>query len=117
MNINDLTIGEAKELAAMFGGPTSQKPERHENAVFAVGNKVFIRTVTHIITGEVTDVSAQEVTLKSAAWIADTGRFMGAIQSGDFSEVEPYPTENSVVVGRGALIDATVISKLPKVQK
>lgn len=42
MNINDLTIGEAKELASMFGGNTAQKP--YGLNIGLVGEKVIVRT-------------------------------------------------------------------------
>lgn len=72
-----------------------------------VGNAVFIRTVTHHLTGRVIAVGDHEILLSNAAWIADNGRFAAALAGGVFSEVEPFP-DGIVAVGRGALIDACV---------
>lgn len=92
----------------------STKPS---HPVWAVGNNVFIRTVTHYLTGRVVSVDQSEVVLTDAAWIADTGRFHQAIQSGSWSEVEPYPDGQPVVVNRGAIVDATTIGNLPRTVK
>jgi hypothetical protein len=73
----------------------------------SVGAKVFIRTVTHYYTGEVVALSHEEIVLRHAAWIADTGRFATALASGDLNEVEPYPGEGIVSINRMAVIDAS----------
>jgi hypothetical protein len=54
---------------------------------------------------------------EDAAWIADSGRFTQAVASGDFSEVEPFPTGMQVIVNRTAVIDAVKIPKFPTSQK
>lgn len=56
---------------------------------FAVGECVFIRTVTHHLTGRITAINGAWLTLADAAWIADDGRFMAAIENGTLGEVEP----------------------------
>lgn len=81
-----------------------------------IGANYLIRTVTHIQTGRLVAVDEHELTIEDAAWIADTGRFAGALAKADFSEVEPFP-DGPVLVGRGALIDAVQIPSLPRVQK
>ena len=112
MNINELTIGQARELAGMF---QAQSPGAAHQP-FEIGKPYLIRTVTMIDTGRVVDVGPQEIVLEDAAWIADTGRFSGALQSVNFSEVEPFP-EGRVIVGRGSIIDAVQIPSLPRKQK
>lgn len=54
-----------------------------------VGKKLFIRTVTYHLTGEVVKRIGNFIQLKKAAWIADSGRFMEAIKNGTLDEVEP----------------------------
>lgn len=77
---------------------------------------VLVRTVTHYYTGDLVEVSAGELRLKDAAWIADTGRFATALQSGTLSEVEPYPGE--VIISRGSIIDVCAWPHpLPRGQK
>lgn len=73
---------------------------------WVVGTPMFIRTVTHHITGRLVSIDDHEVILEDAAWIADDGRFAEALKSPDkFNEVEPFP-DGIVAVGRGAIIDA-----------
>ena len=76
---------------------------KQQASVLAVGEKVFIRTVTHYYTGEIEALSAETITLKDAAWIADTARFGVALTTGALNEVEPYP--GGVEVFRGACVD------------
>lgn len=84
-------------------------------APFSIGTAYIIRTVTHTYTGRLTWISATELVLEDAAWIADSGRWMNAIKDGELNEVEPMGT---VIVGRGALVDATVWTHpLPTEQK
>ena len=72
-------------------------------AVVEAGKKVFIRTVTSYFTGEVVSETTQGITLKDAAWIADTGRLSNALKTGDLNEVEVYPGE--VEVYKAGIID------------
>jgi hypothetical protein len=51
--------------------------------------KFFIRTVTYHLVGEVKGRVGNFISLKGASWVADSGRFMGAIKNGTLSEVEP----------------------------
>ena len=74
-----------------------------------LGKNYFIRTVTMHLTGRLTFVGPQELVLEDAAWIADSGRFNEAIKNPDnCSEVEPFV--RPVIVGRGAIVDATEIT-------
>ena len=109
MDINKLTIGEAREIAALVGASSNTAAD----AGWEIGKNYLIRTVTHIQTGRLVAVGQHELVLEDAAWIADTGRFSGALHSCDFSEVEPFP-DGHVLVGRGALIDAVQISEAPR---
>ena len=111
MKIDDLTIREARQLASMFSNQPTEIPGPWE-----IGKNYLIRTVTMIDTGKLVAVGLQELVLESAAWIADTGRFTGALQTVTFSEVEPFP-EGRVILGRGSIIDAIQIPKLPREQK
>lgn len=110
MDLSKLTIGEAREIAALF----SAQPQYHP---FKIGANYFLRTVTHHLTGRLVSVGPHELVLEDAAWIADDGRFSDALVSGNFNEVEPFPP-GQVIVGRGSLIDAVEISSaLPRSQK
>jgi len=109
MNLDELTIGQAKELAKMF-------PKCAQDHPWEVGKIYLIRTVTMIQTGRLVAVGEKELVLEDAAWIADTGRFADALKTGKFSEVEPFP-DGQVIIGRGAIVDAVQIARSPRDQK
>lgn len=93
---------------------TTKRPQ----SPLRVGNKVFLRAVTHYLTGEVVLVTRDEILLRHAAWVADTGRWADALRTGNLSEVEPYPDDLLVGVGRGALVDyCDWTHDLPRVQR
>ena len=114
--IDELTIGEARELAALFGGKSACVAAASHP--FEVGENYFIRTVTHHFTGKLVEVHASELVLEDAAWIADDGRFADAVAKGSFNEVEPFPPDSRVIVNRASLVDAVKVGfKLPCSQK
>jgi hypothetical protein len=113
MNIEDLTIKEARELIAMFG---NAKTTTEQDNPFVIGKVYLIRTVTMIQTGRLVRVTPTELVLEDAAWVADTGRFANALVSLNFNEVEPFP-DGQVIVGRGAIVDAVQIPKIQREQK
>lgn len=97
--------------------PKKKSPQFDKTAnPFVIGANYLIRTVTMIDTGRVVRVTPTEIVLEDAAWIADTGRFATALKSGNFNEVEPFP-DGEVIVGRGSIVDACRIEKLPRAQK
>lgn len=56
-----------------------------------VGKAFFFRTVTYHIVGKVEKIlkNSKILVLSDASWIADSGRFMNFIQTGNANEVEP----------------------------
>ncbi len=68
-----------------------------------IGNKLFIRTVTYHLVGEVVDVRGSVLKLKNASWVADSGRFYQAITKGTLSEVEPV---GEVFINAKSITDA-----------
>ena len=111
MNINDLTIGQAKELSSMFSKcngvsvSPSTSNKRHD---FEVGKKYFVRTVTNHYLGEVVEVNELCVVMVKVTWVADDGRFHKAMQ-GEWdsnAEHEPYPENMRVQLFYGAMLDA-----------
>ena len=88
------------------------------NHPFQIGKSYFIRTVTMIYTGKLEAVYEKELVISSASWIADTGRFAQDVTTGNFDEVEPYPEDVKVTIGRDAIIDAMPVNwALPRTQK
>jgi hypothetical protein len=96
MNLDDLTIKQAKELAALFQFQTFVSP-------FEIDKNYLVRTVTHIHTGKCEQIKGAFVFLSNAAWIADTGRFYDCLKKGTFNEVEPFP--NGVWINTTSIID------------
>jgi hypothetical protein len=85
---------------------------------YTLDENYFIRTVTHHYTGKLVRIFKDELVLKNACWIPDDGRFADALKTGNFNEVEPYPVENPIILGRGAIIDAQIFNHpLPEKQK
>lgn len=87
-----------------------------EDSVWKVGLNYLIRTVTMIQLGKLIRVTEKELLLSDACWVADTGRFHEALESGKLDEVEMF--QRDVIVGRGAIVDATEwLSDLPEKSK
>ena len=83
---------------------------------FVVGGKYFFRTVTYFCTGEVEAIKGHFLVLKTAAVIFDTGRFMDALKSGVFSEVEPVT--GLFFINLNTIVDASEWGhELPNQQK
>ena len=81
MNINDLTIGQAKELTALFGNAQTQQPVSLNSIV---GKKCVIRTNSAgVWFGEVAEKSGNEVVVKDARrmwkWWAAEGISLSAV--------------------------------------
>lgn len=89
MSLDGVTIGELKELGFQVGTGSSGSPE----CPFTVGDKVFVRTVTHYLTGRVVRIQGKYMWLADGAWIAETDRFHKTIRDGVFREVEPIVGE------------------------
>lgn len=112
MELDKLTIGEARQIAALFGTASGAQPDN----AWELGKIYLIRTVTMIDTGRLVAITPQELVLEDAAWIADTGRFAQAVAKAEFGEVEPFPA-GRVIIGRGSIIDAVQITLAPRSQK
>ncbi len=56
---------------------------------FVVGNNYFFRLATYHCIGNIVSIVGKFIVLKDACWVADSGRFMQALQKGNLSEVEP----------------------------
>ena len=73
----------------------------------------LVRTVTMIYTGKLVGVNEQEFLFEHVHWIAETERWNESVKNVSFREQEEYPVDRKVVIGRGALLDAVEIDKLP----
>lgn len=82
MNINDLTIGQAKELAAMFGA--SAKSEAEPTFTAHIGKRCVVRAyASGVFFGEVTAQSGRMVEIKDArrlwSWKASESISLSAV--------------------------------------
>jgi len=108
INIEDLTLKQIREISAMAGGN-----KQNDDAHWKIGENYFIRSVTHHYTGKLIKITEKEFVFVNAAWIADDGRFAEAVKTGLFSEVEVYPANQEVIIGRGGFLDGIIIPVLP----
>ena len=84
--------------------------------VWQIGKSYLVRTVTYHLLGKLLHVTDTELVFTEASWLASSGRFNEALKTGMVNEVEPFI--NDVIVGRSALIDATIWDhKLPTAVK
>lgn len=84
--------------------------------MFKVGDRLFLRTVTYHLVGEVVEGADHGwLKLKDASWVADSGRFTQAIKDGTLSEVEPV---GIAYVNLSTVTDAFPwVHELPTAQK
>ena len=117
MDIQNLTLEQiSNHIDSLKAQLEESCKDGYKPNPFELGKNYLIRTVTMTLSGKLERVFDNELLLSNAAWIADTGRFHNAVKEGSFDEIEPFV--NNVVVGRGAIIDATIINfPLPKDQK
>ena len=96
-DINSLTIGQAKELATLFGGAQPQQPGLNN----MIGKKCVVRTYSAgVWFGEVAEKSGNEVIVKNARrmwkWWADEGISLSSVALHGVKQdqskiVEPVP--------------------------
>jgi len=108
MTIDNLTFKEMKEVATFFG--SNNQPKNSNDNPYEIGENYLIRTVTMMLVGKLEAVYQSELVLSTPSWVASSGRFNEALKDGleslSGSEIEPFV--NNVIVGRGALVDATI---------
>jgi len=78
--------------------PEGEQIDVSELADF-VGKKLFIRTVTYHLIGKVIKLVSGFFELEGAIWVASSGRFMDALESGTLDEVEPTTVRTWVSIG------------------
>ena len=83
IEVDDSTWDKIKKVVNADGG------KEIFNYEDLVGDKYYFRTVTYHLVGEVKKIVGRFAYLKSASWVADSGRFMNAIKDGTLDEVEP----------------------------
>lgn len=96
-------------------GPVTDSIPGHD---FKIGLAYHVETVTKYFTGKFQGFNGHELCFTECAWIPDIGRAADAYEKGTFSEVEPFPSTTTIMVGRGAVVMAFAVGfKLPTSQK
>jgi hypothetical protein len=98
--------------------PIEQQRKDNPDWPWKLGQKYMIRTVTFHDCGVLVGVTDNELVLQKAAWVADSGRWWNFITGKSKpNEVEPFHPDRLVIIGRGAIIDATQLDVLYGDQK
>lgn len=83
-----------------------------------LNENVIVRGVRMITTGKLIEIHPQELVLVDAARIAETDRYTLFVKTGAGLEVEVYPDDQRVYIGRGSICDLTkLLVALPRSQK
>ena len=77
-----------------------------------IGEDYVVRTVNMIYLGKLKDVNETELLLEDCAWIPETSRWNEFLNGKKPNEMEPY--NQDVIIGRGAMLDATVFKQKSK---
>ena len=73
-----------------------------------IGTRYYVQTVTHYYVGTLVGITPQELTLRDVAWIADSGRHHEFVAGSEPKESEAWPAGVDVIIGRSALVAASV---------
>ena len=104
-DLNKLSFEELQQEIKTLEERKNKANERKVD-VWQIGKMYVIRTVTMIQVGKLVEVTDKELVLEDCAWVADTGTWMNFLKDGEVNEVEPFV--DTVIVGRGSIIDATI---------
>ncbi len=103
-------LEKLKDILVEAEESTKPKTESVGDHPYQIGKNYFIRTVTMAYVGRLIAVYDNELLLQNASWVADSGRFnevfTKGLENSSSSEIEPY--KDDVVVGRGAIVDASL---------
>lgn len=108
MNLSQETTKEL--ILTLLGINNETSKTIKTESPFKVGKSYHIRTVTMAHAGIVKSIDDKFIVLESASWVADTGRFNEYLKNtSKVKENEPF--SNDVIVGLGAIVDATEIDE------
>ena len=118
-DLNKMTLQQLKqEIDTLEKKKENIDKSPVKGSPYQIGDNYMIRTVTMIYTGKLVKVFDKELVLTNCAWIPETKRWADTCEKGEFEEVEPYPKEVEVIIGKDAILDAFVINwSLPEKQK
>lgn len=85
------------------------KKTESKSSFYQVGKVYVLRSVTMIYLGRLKEETSDALILEDAAWIPETSRWNEFLKGKSPNEMEPYA--DNVIVYKGGLIDATVMSQ------
>ena len=95
-----------QELILTLLGIKESKTEA--KCFWEIGEDYVVRTITMIYLGNLKAISETELLLEDCAWIPDTSRWNEFLTGKKPNEMEPY--KNDVIIGRNAILDATIMT-------
>lgn len=112
---NTITIDKTEYVRKDSVKTTTYKPSK--KGPWLIGRSYYVLTVTMGVHGVLVEVCDQELVLIDAAWIADTNRFHDFVTGkAQPKEVEPFPRNTPVKIGRGAIVFACPVEGAFEVQ-
>lgn len=96
MNIDELTLGQIKQIQSLCGSKSATHP-------YVIGKAYLVQTVTQYRVGKLVQVTDQELVLEGGGWMLDTGRFNECIVNGTYSEFESVG-DRKHIIGRGSIV-------------
>jgi len=109
IDLNKLSFEELKKEVQNLEKKKENIPTKMVG-VWKIGKAYFIRTVTLYFLGKLVNVTDNELVMANTSWISDCGRFHKFVK-GEFDnnvEIEPYPSDKEIIIGRGSIIDSMV---------
>ena len=91
-------------LLELLGLALESKTESNGELPFKVGEKYFVRCVTHYMVGKLEEITGGFLVFSHASWIAGTGRVADFLKTGKANEIEPV--EGLYRVAIGSIVDA-----------
>lgn len=110
IDIESLTLRELRSLKATLAaldGVTPSAPatdDAWDHASLPIGSILCVETVLSWIVGELVAVNRQQITLKQASWISQSGRYSEFAAGKPAVEVEPIPPATPVAIERSSVI-------------
>lgn len=87
VSLNNETFIHEEDAKKMY----ATIPVKPGKPVVEVGQTVIIRGIPFYYIGRITYVDDKRLVLENACWLADSGRWSEALQTGDINECEKYP--------------------------
>ena len=102
-------------LEAMDGASEPSAP-KETSSFWEIGSHYNIRTPCFHYCGTLVGIEGKdgnELLFNNCSWIADSGRWSAAMETGEFNEVEVWPRLRLVLINRTHIQDASLRPQTP----